>query len=208
MKKSIILLLAIVATLSLGAQNYALHFGTVDGPVVAAGDTVEYNTTAEEMDIVHMAFIYLYIENLTTEDLTTDNEVVVLEGPDGLETELCAGGNCPQQGQYTLVPGDNPEMPLTIEPHLLPEYSGGHILYRVTVGEGRNLENGITVYLRVNIAANSGINRAENADAVKVYPNPTRGKVTVGNKEYDLSGRSAGVYYLPVEGGSARVIKL
>lgn len=208
MKKSIILLMAIVATLSLGAQNYALHYGSVDGPVIAAGDTVEYTTTAEDMNIMHMAFIYLYIENLTTEDLTTDNDVVLLEGPDSLAWDLCAGGNCPQQGEYTLVPGDNPEMPLTIEAHLLPEYSGGHILYRVTVGESRNLENGVTVYLRVNIAANSGINSAENADAVKVYPNPTRGKVKVGDKEYDLSGRSAGVYYLPVEGGSARVIKL
>lgn len=208
MKKSIILLLAIVATISLGAQNYALHFGSVDGPVVAAGDTVEYTTTDVDMNIMHMAYLYLYIENLTDGDLVTDNEIETIEGPAGLETEWCAGGNCPQQGQYTIVPGNNPEMPLTIEPHLLPEYGGQHILYRVTVGEGRNLENGVTVYLRVNIAANSGINSADNAEAVKVYPNPTRGKVTVGNKEYDLSGRSAGVYYLPVEGGSARVIKL
>lgn len=208
MKKSIILLLAIMATMTLSAQQYALHFGTVDGPVVAAGDTVEYTTTDQEMNIMHMAFIYLYIENLTAGDLATDNEVVMLEGPEGLETDLCAGGNCPQQGEYTIVPGNNPDMPLTIEPRLQPEYGGETILYRITVGNARTMENSVTIYLKVNIStAQNGID-AVNAAAVKVYPNPTRGKVTVGDKEYDLSGRSAGVYYLPVEGGSARVIKL
>ncbi|MBR4505833.1 MAG: hypothetical protein IKP21_03575 [Bacteroidales bacterium] len=208
MKKSIILFLAIVATMSLSAQKYALHFGSTDAPVVVAGDTVEYTTTDIDMNVMHMAYLYIYIENLTDSNLVTDNDYEVLEGPADLETEVCAGGNCPQQGEYTLVPGDNPDMPFTLEPHLKPEYGGQHILYRVTVGEGRNLENGVTVYIRVNITANSGINSADNAEAVKVYPNPTRGKVTVGDKEYDLSGRSAGVYYLPVEGGSARVIKL
>jgi hypothetical protein len=99
-------------------------------------------------------------------------------------------------------------MPLTIEPHLLPEYGGQHILYRITVGEGENLENSITVYVKVHVSATSGINRVVNHNAVKVYPNPTRGKVTVGNQEYDLSGRAAGVYYLPAESGAARVIKL
>ena len=208
MKKTIILLLAIVATMSLSAQKYALHFGAVDGPVIAAGDTAEYTTTDMDMNVMHMAFLYVYIENLTMVNLVTDNLIEVAEGPSDLITEICAGGNCPQQGVYTLVPGDNPDMPLTIEPHLLPEYGGQHILYRITVGEGENLENSITVYVKVHVSATSGINRVVNHNAVKVYPNPTRGKVTVGNQEYDLSGRAAGVYYLPAESGAARVIKL
>ena len=208
MKKIFVLLLAIVATMSLSAQKYALHFGAIDGPVVAAGDTVEYTTTDQEMNIMHMAFVYLYIENLTADSLSTDNDVELVEGPEGLETELCAGGNCPQQGEYTLAPGDNPEMPLTIEPRLLPEYDGLHIVYRITVGEAHGLANGVTVFLRVNVSGSDGIEQAVNAEGVKVYPNPTRGKVTVGDKEYDLGGRAAGVYYLPVKGGAARVIKL
>lgn len=207
MKKSIILLLAIVATMSLSAQKYALHFNATDGPVVAAGDTAVY-TTADIDITIGRAFINFYIENITDDTLTTDNSWEVTEGPADLETDICAGGNCPQQGMYDLVPGDNPDMPFTIEPILKPEYGGQYIIYRITIGEGRNLENSVTVYLRVNIIGNNGINRAENADAVKVYPNPTRGKVTVGDKEYDLSGRSAGVYYVPFEGGAARVIKL
>ena len=208
MKKIIILVMAVVATMSLSAQQYALHYGAVDGPVVAAGDTVEYTTTDLDMNTMHMAFIYLYIENLTQEGLSTDNDIVMLEGPEGLVTDLCAGGNCPQQGEYTLVPGDNPEMPLTIEPHLLPEYGGMTVLYRITVANARTMDNAVTVYLRVNISESQTGIGAVVAPAVKVYPNPTRGKVKVGDREYDLGGRSAGVYYLPTENGTARVIKL
>lgn len=208
MKKTIIFLLAMVAMVSLSAQSYALHYGAVDGQVVAAGDTVEYTTTDMDMNIMHMAFLYFYIENLTSRDLATDNNVEMLEGPNGLVTELCAGGNCPQQGVYTLVPGDNPDMPLTIEPHLSAEYVGQHILYRITVGEADGLANGVTVFLRVNIVDANGINRIDTPPLEKVYPNPTHGKVTVGEKVFDLSGRSAGVYYLPTENGTARVIKL
>lgn len=209
MKKSIILLLAIMATMTLSAQKYALHFGTVDGPVIAAGDTAEYTTTDMDMNVMHMAFLYVYIENLTMGNLETFHEIAEREGPASLVTDICAGGSCPwDSNTYTLVPGDNSEMPLTIEPHLLPEYGGQHILYRITVGEGENLENSITVYVKVNVSTTSGINRVVNHNAVKVYPNPTRGKVTVGNQEYDLSGRAAGVYYLPAESGAARVIKL
>lgn len=208
MKKTVIFLLAIVATMSLCAQNYALHFNAIDGPVISAGDTALYVTTDIDMNIQQRADVFFYIENLTEGNLVTDNEIEALEGPADLETEICAGGNCPQQGEYTLVPGNNPDMPLTIESHLKPEYGGQHILYRITVGEGRNLTNGVTIYLRINVSGNGGINQAENAEAIKVYPNPTRGKVTVGDKEYDLSGRAAGVYYMPVKGGAARVIKL
>ena len=207
MKKTIIFLLAMVAALGLSAQKYALHFNATDGPVVYDGDTAVYTTTDEDM-IIGMAFIYLYIENLTEDSLTTDNAVEVSEGPADLETSICAGGNCPQQGTYVVVPGDNPDMPLTIEPHLKAEYGGQHIVYRITVGEGRNLENSITVFLRVNVTGTNGIDHAVSAETVKVYPNPTRGIVTVGDREYNLSDRPAGVYYLPVKGGAARVIKL
>lgn len=208
MKKTIILLLAIVATMSLSAQKYALHFNAVDGSVIAAGDTAVYTTTDIDMT-VQRAYLYFYIENLTEDTLNTNNELVVLEGPVDLETEVCAGGNCPwDSSTYSIAPGDNPDMPFTIEPLLKPEYAGQHIIYRVTVGEGRNLENSVSVFLRVNISESNGIEQAVNDGAMKVYPNPTRGKVTIGDKEYDLSGRAAGVYYLPVKGGTARVIKL
>ena len=211
MKRIITLALAIVATVAFGnkanAQQYALHYRTVDGPVVSEGDTVDYLTTDDDK-LMGLAYISFFIENLTSGNLLTDNEVVQLEGPEGLHTELCAGGNCPQQGPYTLAPGDNGQMPLTIEPTVLPQYAGQTVLYRVKVGNIGLVSNTVTVYLRVHMADNLGIESAAAPVAPAAYPNPTTGRVTVGDREYDLSGRPAGVYYLPTEKGKAKVIKL
>ena len=106
------------------------------------------------------------------------------------------------------MPGDNGQMPLTIEPAVLPQYAGQTVLYRVKVGNIGLVSNTVTVYLRVHMADNLGIESAAAPVAPAAYPNPTTGRVTVGDREYDLSGRPAGVYYLPTEKGKAKVIKL
>ena len=211
MKKIITLALAIVATVAFGnkanAQQYALHFQAVDGPVVSENDTVDYYTTDDDK-VTKLAYISFFIENLTESNLLTDNEVVQLEGPEGLELEICAGGHCPQLGPYTLVPGNNDQMPLTLEPAVLPQYAGQTVLYRVKVGNIGLVNNTVTVFLRVHMADNLGIEQGAATAAPAAYPNPTTGRVTVGDREYDLSGRPAGVYYLPAEKGKAKVIKL
>ena len=58
----------------------------------------------------------------------------------------------------------------------------------------------------------TGIVIPQPAPTLTAYPNPTRGPVTVdgptGSYHFDLSGRPAGVYLLPVEGGAVKVVKL
>ena len=207
MKKFIILFLAMMMAFGVGAQQYALHYGALNGPVMGANDTTEYNTTADDLNITHMAYLFVYIENLTNGPLETDNEIMKVEGPDGLVTEVCAGGFCPQMGSYTLEPGDNDLMPIIIEPHLEASYVGQSILYRVTVGNANGLANSVTTYIKVNIGT-QGIDDVEVDGKKTVYPNPTTGKVTVGDEEYDLSDRPAGVYFINTGKGTARVIKL
>lgn len=201
MKKVIILLLAVVATMSLSAQTYALHLNSADSAVIAEGDTVVYTIPATY--VMDRAYINFYIDNLTDEAILTDNEITLCEGPSNLHFEVCAGGFCPQQGPYTLQPGPNPYMPLTVEP-FTTGMQGKTALFRVKVGKSPTLSNSVTVYLKVVFESNSGIADIQAPATVKAYPNPTTGKVTVGDKEYDLSGRPAGVYYL----GKTRVIKL
>ena len=192
---------------SVGAQQYALHYGAVDGPVVGANDTSVYVTTNSDMNILHMSSVSLYIENMTSSPLETDNTIEMLEGPAGLVTSICAGGSCPQQGAYTLQPGDNEYMPLVIETHLQNSYIGQSVLYRVTVGNARGMANSVTTYIRVNIGT-QGIESVDVENHKAVYPNPTTGKVTVGDEEYDLGDRPAGVYFINTGKGTARVIKL
>ena len=194
--------------INIGApQQYALHYGAVDGPVVGANDTTVYVTTSSDMDILHMSSVLLYIENLTSTPLVTNNTIEMVEGPAGLVTSICAGGSCPQQGAYTLQPGDNEYMPLVIESHLLDSYIGQSVLYRVKVGNDGTMANAVTTYLKIDIGT-QGIDGVE-VDGKKVaYPNPTTGKVMVGDKEYDLSDRPAGVYFLSTGKGTVRVIKL
>lgn len=211
MKQIITIVLAFVATVCLGgkvnAQQYGLHFQDISAAYLNDGDTVYYHTTDDDA-IVGLAYISFYIDNLTDQPVLTDNEVTMIEGPDGMETELCAGGNCPQQGPYILQPGQNELMPLTIEPQVVKQFAGDTLLYRVKVGNVGLTNNVVTVYLRVYIASNVGIESVENPQALMAYPNPTKGRVTVGDREYDLSGRPAGVYFLPGNGSPVRVIKL
>ena len=65
MKKIIILSMAMMVAFGVGAQQYALHFGSVNGPVVGVNDTSVYTTTDDDMNDLHMSSVSLFIENLT-----------------------------------------------------------------------------------------------------------------------------------------------
>ena len=210
MKKIITVLMAATAIFIFGknaeAQQYALHYLTTDAPALSDGDTVDYTIAEWEYDL-GITSCNIFIENLTESNLLTTQEVSIVEGPSSLAPDLCAGGNCPWNGQpYELVPGVNTEMPLTIEVPLSSNYTGS-LLLKVVVGNSNGLANNTTAYIRMQLG-NNGINSADMPETIKTYPNPTTGTVNVGGVEYDLSSHPAGVYYIPYGNSAARVIKL
>lgn len=136
--------------------DLAIRYGAVDGPYVYDGDTVVYTTTDFDMNSMHRADIYIYIDNQTTRNLTVSHTLDAVEGPANLETATCAGGHCPWDGlPYLLGPGVESDKPFTIEASLLPEYSGQSIIYRFVTGKTREagapLEDPVTVYVRINV---------------------------------------------------------
>lgn len=207
MKKTFTFAMALAALALLGAnanaQQYALHLGET---TYANGDTAVYTPQDWEYDL-NQTVCNILIENLTDGVLNTTQEATVVSGPQGQHLEICAGGNCPWNGQpYDLEPGLNSEKPITLELSLDKSYTG-ESLVKVVVGNSPELGNSTTLYVRV-VYDKSAIAGAEMPQAVRAYPNPTRSKVTVGDKVYDLSGRPAGVYVLPTEKGMVSVIKL
>lgn len=210
MKKSIILLMALMATVTLSAQSYALHLDSINAVALNEGDTVVHMVTDIEQQL-GSAVINIYVENLTGEALRTDQAVTVVEGPSDLEVSICAGGFCPIYPNLPptyLIDANSvfPE-PLQIKPHI-SDVNVNELLLRLKVFCSENPNNNITVFFRVVINENNAISDVQAPAPVKCYPNPTSGKVTVGDKEYDLSGRPAGVYYLSAPQGMARIIKL
>ena len=131
--------------------DIALHLGAVNGNYIYDGDTVRYTTTDVDMNGMHRADVHIFIENQTSAELQVNHSYEVLQGPDGLNTEVCAHGTCPWDGEvYTIEPGPYAN-PYTIETHLEPEYSGQQILYMVKVGKGRRIEDPVTFYLLVSV---------------------------------------------------------
>ena len=210
MKKNIITVVALATMMLIGgvssAQQYALHFREASAPAIEPNSTVEYTTEDWEEEL-GMAAISFIIENLTDSPLMTVQEVTMLEGPEAMaHPEVCGGGTCPWDGQpYAVEPGMNPLLPLTLD-IMTRGNVGSSVLYRIDVWEDGNRSNSISVNLRVNVGQ-VGIENVE-ITPVSVYPNPTTGKVKVGDEEFDLSDKPAGVYFLPYEGGAARVIKM
>lgn len=212
MKKAFTLCMAFAAMLMLGSdafgQGYALHFTDSTTAALNNGDTVEYTPQDWERQI-HLAQINFFVENLTAEDMLTDQTVTVTEGPSDMEIGLCAGGQCPippaVPPAYTVQANSIHPEPITLKVHLESSYSGFAII-KLTVGTSPRFNPSVTAFLKVNLGT-AGIQNATRQQ-VKVYPNPTRGKVTVGEKEYDLSQQPAGIYMVPSENGTARIIKL
>lgn len=212
MKKTITLCVALVATLIFGGktfgQSYELYFNDSTSTALNNGDTVEYTPRSWERQI-HLAQINFFVKNLTDDDLLTDQVVTVMNGPSDMEIGLCAGGNCPippaLPPAYTVEAHRIHPDPITLKVHLEDSYSGSAII-KLTVGVSPRINPSVTAFLKINFGT-AGIENAQRQE-VKVYPNPTRGKVTVGEKEYDLSQQPAGIYMVPCENGTARIIKL
>lgn len=207
MKRIFTFVMAMAAVMLLGgnanAQQYALHIGET---TYADGDTAIYTPQDWEYDL-NQTVCNVIIENLTEDVLNTTQQATVVSGPEGQTLEICAGGNCPWNGQpYDLAPGVNSDKPITVELHLEKSYTG-ESLVKVVVGNAPDMANSTTLYIRV-VYDKSAIAGAEMPQAVRAYPNPTRGTVTVGDKVYDLGGMPAGLYMLPSEQGMVRVIKL
>lgn len=133
--------------------DIAIRYGAADGAYVYPGDTVVYNTTDADMNMLHMASVNLFIDNQTQNDLVVRHMYEKLQGPDNLETEICANGMCPWniRSTYTLTPGVDPEKPFTLKAHLHAEYSGQQILYKLVTGKGSDMADPVTVYVQVNV---------------------------------------------------------
>ena len=130
-----------------GDATYALHY---QDRTLEPGQTVYYTATEDDIadNFLEMMF---YIENLTTSTLNTSQSLVQTDGPSDFPApELCAGGNCPWNGQpYPVAPGMYEN---AIFVHLAPQgFSGQTVKYTLTVGEGMNLNNPTVAYLVVTM---------------------------------------------------------
>lgn len=133
--------------------DIAIRYGAADGAYVYPGDTVVYNTTDADMNMLHMASVFLFIDNQTQNDLEVRHMYEKLQGPDTLVTDFCANGYCPWdiRSPYTLTPGVDPEKPVTLKAHLHPVYSGQQILYKLVTGKVSDMADQVTVYVLVNV---------------------------------------------------------
>lgn len=212
MKKNIIACLTLALAITLGctanAQKYALHFGSTDAAVISDGDTINYTPADWEVEL-GMAYINFYVENLTGAPQTVNQHVDLLTTSVDMAFSVCAAGQCMEDQDmlpnYIINPNSVYTNPITIEPHF-SGFNECDVIFKVTVGDADGLENAVTAFIHFSYSRN-GISDV-NQEQIRVYPNPTRGHVTIGDTEYDLRDRPAGMYILPYKGSAVRVIKL
>ena len=213
MKKTIMTILAVAMTALFGgnaaAQQYALHYSDSTTARLAEGDTITHLLQDWEAEM-HVAYISFYVENLTDDTLATNQIVTAIDMPSGMNFVVCAAGQCREDQQllpdYKIAPKSIHNEVVTIEPHF-EGLEVGEAIFKLEVGNAGTMDNKVTVYIKLDISKRASISDVHQ-NPIKVYPNPTRGRVTVGDSEYDLSTRPAGVYVLPYEGSAVRVIKL
>lgn len=130
---------------------YALHYLDATSAAVRNGDTVDYTPESWEYELSQTSSLNIYIENRTSNTLSTVQEVTMLQGPEGQRLEVCAGGNCPWNGNpYDIAPGTDTDKPITVEAGLSNEYSGISLI-RVKVGRAGTMDDAVTVYVRVHL---------------------------------------------------------
>lgn len=133
-----------------GNAVYKLHLGSVDSPALADGDTVDYEPARWERDLTMTQAIF-YIENCTSAPVMTTQTYEFVEGQTGQLLEICAGGNCPWNGQpYEVAVGVDDQKPVTVEVGLSDEYTGVSIV-KLKVGRAETMADAVTVYLRVHL---------------------------------------------------------
>ena len=130
------------------ATTFAFHF---NGQPVEPGATLIYNATSDDI-ADDMVAVNLILENLTSSEVMATHRIEIAEGPaDMNDFSVCAGGSCPWNGEpYTLVPGQNPDKPITFE--LVPSKHSSHATakYRVAVTTARMTEP-TYIFIRVNL---------------------------------------------------------
>ncbi len=115
-------------------------------------DTVVYSLSQAEVadDFTTISFVY---NNLTNGALNTTQKVEILQGNTDLAKDeyICGGGSCPWNKEpFSLAPGLNNDMPLTIDIHPSEIGSTNTALFRLTVGEAPKFSHATIIYLRVN----------------------------------------------------------
>lgn len=133
-----------------GNAVYKLHLGATDSQALADGDTVDYEPARWERDL-NMTQAIFYIENCTSAPVMTTQTYEFVEGQTGQLLEICAGGNCPWNGQpYEVAVGVDDQKPVTVEVGLSDEYTGVSIV-KLKVGRAETMADAVTVYLRVHL---------------------------------------------------------
>lgn len=226
MKKFLFLAFVLGCCGILQAQSYTIMFH--DTPY-GEGDTILYFVQDYEAE-GGLAAISLYVHNNTATDLLTDDNVETINAPSGMTfAGVCAGGNCPQQGPFTVPANSTDENPLTVEVAIEPSVASDAAgLFKVTVGEAPALANPTIAYLRVLMPNANGIAAVSSIQS-KVYPNPASHQVSIqhsgsaqaqlyiynslgvcvkhtalssNNSQVDISTLSAGLYTYVIADGS------
>lgn len=133
-----------------GNKVYKLHFGSVDSQALADGDTVDYTPERWEQELAMTQAIF-YIENCTSAPVMTTQTYEFVDGQDGQLLEICAGGNCPWNGQpYEVAVGVDDQKPVTLEVGLSEAYTGVSVV-KLRVGRAETMADAVTAYLRVHL---------------------------------------------------------
>ena len=125
------------------------------GQAVAAGTTVEYTLTQEEINNDDSDAEF-FVKNKTNATVQRVFKVELTEGPASMGTEapICYGVCEPHNLPYTsnavdLAPGTDDK---AIQIHLYPSFhEGAHTgTYKITVGKGANLEDPQVCFVKFN----------------------------------------------------------
>lgn len=127
-----------------------------NGRAVAAGTTVEYTLTQEEIDLDDSDAKF-FVKNKSNATVQRVFKVELYEGPASMKNDapICYGTSCTAQNlPYTsdaveLDPGTDEK---AIQIHLYPsDHEDAHTgTYKVTVGKGANLEDPQVFFLKFN----------------------------------------------------------
>ena len=131
----------------------ALYAFQYNGEIVAAGATVYYTATSQQVSN-DQAMVDFYMVNKTDGNLETVMKVERVSGPEELDNlEICYDGLCRNftcpwtSAPMTLVPGVNEDLKMTID--YAPSVIDSKSVYRITIGKGSAMEQPQVMYLDI-----------------------------------------------------------
>lgn len=131
------------------SEAYAIVY---NNDTLTAGQMVEYTATAEDIENDQVT-IRMDILNKTRGELSTWQQIVMVQGPSTMASPaVCGGGMCPWDGEpYTLAPGVNTDKFMAIEftPSKITRPATAY--FQITVGTGRELTDPQVNFLKVTI---------------------------------------------------------